>query len=101
MANSRGNVRVPSAIQKATKRCEGDNTTLDHLHETKGFLVNHFYEQMDLHWTNGPFIECIMVGLYTLDKHFNKIDETVAYAAAILLHPNKRKAYLQAVWKRS
>lgn len=56
---------------------------------------------MDLHRTNKPFIECIMVGWYTLDRYYNKIDETGAYAAAILLHPNKRKTYLRAVWKRS
>lgn len=87
-------------FKEAAKRCEGDNTTLDQLHETMDFLVNHFDEQMDLHRANKPFIECIMVGWYTLDKYYNKIDETGAYAAAILLHPNKRKAYLQAVWRR-
>ena len=88
-------------FKEATKRYEGDSTTLDALHETMDFLVSHFDEQMDLHHSNKPFVECIMVGWYTLDKYYNKIDETGAYAAAILLHPNKRKAYLQAVWKRS
>jgi hypothetical protein len=84
-------------FKKATKCCEGDNTTLDYLQETMYFLVNHFDEQMDLHRTNKPSIECIMVGWYPLDKYHNKIDETGAYAAAILLHPNKRKTQIRAV----
>lgn len=34
-----------------------------------------------------------------MDKYYNKTDESGAYAAATLLHPNKRRAYLQAAWK--
>jgi hypothetical protein len=34
-----------------------------------------------------------------MDKYYNKIDKSSAYAAASLLHPNKRRAYLQAAWK--
>ncbi len=63
------------------------------------FLVSHFDDQISQHRANKPFIKCIMTGWYTLDKYYNKIDETGAYAAATLLHPNKRKSYLQAAWK--
>jgi hypothetical protein len=31
--------------------------------------------------------------------YYNKIDESGAYAAATLLHPNKRKAYVRAAWR--
>lgn len=34
-----------------------------------------------------------------MDKYYNKNDESGAYAAATLLHANKRRAYLQAAWK--
>lgn len=63
------------------------------------FLISHFDDQIALHRGNKPFMECVMTGWYTSDRYYIKIDETGAYAAAVLLHPNKRKTYLQAVWK--
>lgn len=86
-------------FKEQTKRCEGDNVTLDQLQESMDFLVDHFEKQLHKHRSNKPFVECITTGWYTMDKYYNKIDESGAYAAATLLHPNKRRAYLQAAWK--
>ena len=62
------------------------------------FLANHFDENLEKHRANKPFVECIMIGWYAMDRYYNRIDETGAYAAATLLHPNKPKTYLQAAW---
>jgi hypothetical protein len=86
-------------FKEQTKRCEGDNVTLDQLQESMDFLVDHFERQLHKHHSNRPFVECITTGWYTMDKYYNKIDESGAYAAPTLLHPNKRRAYLQAAWK--
>lgn len=86
-------------FKEQTKRCEGDNVTLDQLQESMDFLIDHFERQFQRHRSNKPFIECITTGWYTMDKYYNKIDESGAYAAATLLHPNKRKAYLRAAWR--
>jgi hypothetical protein len=87
------------AFKGHTKRCEGDNVTLDQLQESMDFPVDHFENQLHRHRSNRPFVERITTGWYTMDKYYNKIDESGAYAAAALLHPNKRRAYLQAAWK--
>lgn len=86
-------------FKEQTKRCEGDNVTLDQLQESMDFLVDHFEKQLHKHRSNRPFVECITTGWYTMDKYYNKIDESGAYAAATLLHPNKRRAYLLAAWQ--
>lgn len=86
-------------FKEQTKRCEVDNVTLDQLQESMDFLVDHFEKQLHKHRSDRPFVECITTGWYTMDKYYNKIDEIGAYAAATLLHPNKRRAYLQAAWK--
>ena len=95
----RDTLKFLQPFKEVTKRCEGDHVTLDQMQESMDFLVNHLDEQIKLHKVNKPFIECIMTAWYTLDKYYNKIDEIGAYAAATLLCPNKRRAYLQAVWK--
>ncbi|KAI6788289.1 hypothetical protein KC361_g9125 [Hortaea werneckii] len=86
-------------FKEQTKRCEGDNVTLDQLQESMDFLVDHFEKQLHKHRSNRPFVDCITTGRYTMDKYYNKIDESGAYAAATLLHPNKRRAYLLAAWQ--
>lgn len=70
--------------------------TLDQLQESMDWLVDHFERQLHKRRSNGPLIERITTGWYTMDKYYNKIDESGVCAAATLLHPNKRKAYLQA-----
>jgi hypothetical protein len=87
------------AFKEQTKRCEGGEVTLDQLQESVDFLIDHFEKHLHKHRSNRPFVECITIGWYTMDKYYNKIDESGAYAAAALLHPNKRRAYLQAAWK--
>jgi hypothetical protein len=87
-------------FKEQTKRCEGDDVTLDQLQESMDFLVDHFEKHLHKHRSNRPFVECITTGWYTMDKYYNKINESGAYATATLLHPNKRRAYLQAAWKR-
>jgi hypothetical protein len=43
-------------------------------------------------------IRAIDMGWYVLDKYYNKTGETPVYAAAILLDPRKRAAYLHQNW---
>ena len=63
-------------------------------------LIAHFKQQMSLHRSNTSFNASLVTAWHTFDKYYNLIDETGAYTAAILLHPNRRKSYLQAAWNR-
>lgn len=86
-------------LKEQNKRCEGDDVMLGQLQDSMDFLVDHFEKQLQKHRSNRPFVECITTGWYNVDKYYNKIDESGAHAAAILLHPNKQRAYLQAAWQ--
>lgn len=46
-------------FKEQTKRCEGDNVTLDQLQESMDFLVDHFEKQFHKHRSNRPFVECM------------------------------------------
>lgn len=43
-------------------------------------------------------LRAIEMGWFILDKYYNKTDEVPVYAAAILLDPSRRAAYLQKNW---
>jgi hypothetical protein len=87
-----------SPFKEATKRCEGDYVTLDMVQFHMDSLSDHFKEQKELHKANKSFTESIVTSWYAFDKYYKLIDDSGAYTAAILLHPNRRKSYLQSAW---
>jgi hypothetical protein len=87
-------------FKEATKQCEGDSVTLDQVQLHMDALVDHFKDQQLEHTTNKSFGESILTSWYAFDKYYDLIDETGAYTAAILLHPNRRKSYLQSAWQK-
>jgi hypothetical protein len=85
-------------FRHATKRCEGDYVTLDEVQFTMDAISTHYSEQKILHPSNTSFLTSILTSWYAFDKYYKLIDETGAYTAAILLHPNLRKSYIQSAW---
>src|SRR6267378_7585634 len=47
------------------------------------------------------FHDAIMRAWYAFDKYYSLTDGVPVYAAALLLHPSRRKRYIDANWKRS
>jgi hypothetical protein len=60
-------------FKEQTKRCEGDNVTLDQLQESIDFLIDHFERQFHRHRSNKPFIECITTGWYTTTRSMSLV----------------------------
>lgn len=85
-------------FKTATKRLEGDYVTLDKVQPQMDYLVAHYKEFMDIHRKNTSFNESLVASWHAFDKYYRLIDDTGAYTAAILLHPNQRKGYLSAAW---
>jgi hypothetical protein len=53
-------------------------------------------------YQNNPhLLSCIIAGWYAFDKYYNLTDDSPAYAAAIILHPSRRKQYILRNWKKS
>jgi hypothetical protein len=87
-------------FKEATKRCEGDEVTLDKVQLIMDALTAHFKEQQNLYCNNTSFTESIITSWYAFDKYYSLIDQIGAYLAAILLHSSYRKGYLQTAWQK-
>ena len=57
-------------------------------------LDDHFRESTDQYKANSRFSASIHTAWFAFDKYYKLIDTTYAYAAALLLHPSRRKAYM-------
>lgn len=44
-------------------------------------------------------VDRIMTSWYKFDDYYTRTDDTLVYAAAILLHPSLREAHLKEAWK--
>lgn len=88
-------------FREVSKRCEGDYVTLDNVQESMDFLVSHYEQQRAIHKANPSRSHALYTSWFAFDKYYQRIDDTGIYAAALLLHPNCRKSYLEAEWKKS
>ncbi|EKG09254.1 transposase, partial [Macrophomina phaseolina MS6] len=65
-------------------------------------LLSHYekakiqYSQPDQY--NAQMLRSIEMGWFVLDKYYSKTDEAPVYAAALLLDPRKRAAYIRKNW---
>ncbi len=55
-----------------------------------------FYSQPDSH--DSRMLHAIEMGWFLIDKYYSKTEEAPVYAAALLLHPRGRSAYLKKNW---
>ena len=55
-----------------------------------------FYSQPDSY--DSRMLHAIDMGWFLIDKYYSKTDEAPVYAAALLLHPQGRAAYLKKNW---
>lgn len=85
----------------ATKKLEGDAVTLDLVQHTFDYLAGHLSTMKERYKHNVELCKSLMTCWYAFDKYYKLLDDSAAYVSAILLHPNRRKNYLLAVWKAS
>ena len=91
---------------------QGDHATIDRVLFTMDILVQYFekalvsrlYTKLDLtnivrqsdYAPNKEFCSRIKRGWEVFDKYYSKTDESPLYAAALILHPNRRTKYIRA-----
>ncbi|TKA38491.1 hypothetical protein B0A49_13668, partial [Cryomyces minteri] len=85
---------------RVTLETEGDKATLDLTLKSMDFLIKHYERSKSKHAGNPTLSSSIITSWFVFDKYYNLTDATPAYAAALLLHPSRRKAYLTSYWKR-
>lgn len=83
---------------QATKKAEGDKSSLEEVLLTMDFLIKHF-QNAKLKYVNSTATRArIITSWRSFDKYYNLTDQVPAYAVAILLHPSLRKGYIEEAW---
>jgi hypothetical protein len=80
---------------------QGDAATLDQTLWTNDILIRHFEKSKAKHANNPTLLSSIITSWYAFDKWFTKTEYSPAYAAALLLHPSRRKAYINKFWRKN
>ena len=86
---------------RVTQETQSDFSTLDRTLYTMDFLISHFRKAEAKHAANPHLFSAIRTSWYAFDKYYSMTDSVTAYAAALLLTPNRRKAYIMRNWKIS
>jgi hypothetical protein len=89
-------------MQEVTKLCEGDNATLDRVLISMDFLRKH-YEKSATEYASSILVltAAIHTSRFALDNWQAINSYTPACAAALLLHPTYREAYINKQWPQS
>ena len=94
-------------ISHATKKLEGDgksgrNGVIWEVYPVFEFLIKHYYEMEEQfkhgNQTQKNFCASINLGIEKLDEYYRKMDDTPAYAAAVVLQPQFKWAWFQGAW---
>lgn len=88
-------------FEKVTTRAQGDLDSIEKTLATMDILVKHFEKQKRKHANNAAFQNAILMAWHAFDKYYLFTDEVPAYAAALLLHPSRRKRHIDVNWDRS
>jgi hypothetical protein len=64
-------------------------------------LYKHYNQAFNKYKDNQQLLGCVLTSWYIFEKYYKLSDESPAYAAALILHPSQRKAYIQKNWPRS
>ncbi len=87
-------------FDKVTSRTQGDLDSIEKTLSTMDILVKHFEKQRSKHANNAGFRNAILMAWHAFDKYYLLTDEVPAYAAALLLHPSRRKRYIDVNWSK-
>lgn len=86
----------------ATLYAEGDKSSISQSLPLMDALLAHYernkahYSQEDHH--DPRMVPAIEMGWFVLDKYYNMTEEAPVYAAALLLDPSRRAAYIRKNW---
>jgi hAT family C-terminal dimerisation region len=87
-------------FNRATLEAQGDHITLDQLLFTMDVLSKHMKKSLVQHRTNKDMTYRIQQAVKKFDDYYRKTDNSPLYAAALILHPNRRTKYAKIWWKK-
>jgi hypothetical protein len=85
-----------------TRYAEGDASSISQVLRAMDALLKHYERHQAYYSTtktrDEKMLHSIEMGWFLLDKYYQKTDEAPIYAAALLLDPRRRAAYLKQNW---
>lgn len=89
----------------ATLYAEGDKSSISQSLPLMDALLAH-YERNKMYYSQEDYydprmIRAIEMGWFVLDKYYNMTEEAPVYAAALLLDPSRKAAYIRKNWPAS
>jgi hAT family C-terminal dimerisation region len=87
-------------FHRATLETQGDRVTLDQLLFTMDVLGKHMEKSSASHRTNKDITSRIQQAVRKFEEYYRKTDASPLYAAALILHPNRRTKYAKIWWKK-
>lgn len=88
-----------------TRYAEGATSSISQVLQVMDALLKHYEGQKVIYSAiktrDEKMLHSIEMGWYLLDKYYQKTDEAPIYAAALLLDPRRRAAYLKQNWPSS
>jgi hypothetical protein len=86
---------------RITQITESHKTTLDSTLFTMDVLRKHFEHAIIKHKDHKHLLGCILTSWQVFAKYYRLSDDNPVYAAALILHPSRRKAHIQKNWQKS
>jgi hypothetical protein len=80
-------LEVLQVFKHATKALESNNSTLQNALPALDFLLERLEDFKTQYTGNSVMTNSINSAWSKLDKYYSKTDDTVAYSAAVALHP--------------
>lgn len=86
---------------EATLQTEGDHVTLDKVLFVMDMIRCHLEEtEKNYRGKDTRFHAAVTTCWHAFNKWYESTDDTPYYAAAVLLHPGRRSAYMKSFWPR-
>ena len=87
-------------FKRAILALEEDRSSIDSVLFTIDVLVKIFKTALTRHVSDSALTSRIRNSWQTFDKYYSKTDKSPLYAAALILYPNYRIAYIEVNWKK-
>ena len=86
---------------RITQIIESHKTTLDLMLFTMDVLHKHFEHAIIKYKDHTHLLDCILTSWHVFGKYYRLSDDNPVYAAALILHPSRRKAHILKNWPKS
>jgi hypothetical protein len=87
-------------FHQVTMLSQGDQATFDSCQVQIDFLIKHYEDSERQFTSKAALLAAINTSWIAFNKYYELSDDVPVHAAAVLLHPGYRKAYMDKVWKK-